>query len=260
MGREALQPQSPGGRRPRGWKSLIELAFAAMAFRFGALRYGAPKRSIRIGGSQPWSSRRGVDPRPLIPTALSNDRLPRDDRTPLTTEAGLSPRGPARQSRVPVDSRPGRSRERYARRRRGVRPGPKGCNPGAAAPPDASIASAPRRGGRGRICRRPNPAGRTRSAQNQAAGPGAASGKEKSCCGAAGMTGEHRQSTVSSRVQAPFWADRSKAWITCSIFRPSAKSTTRDGAPPIAFASSASSMTLSSLNPRPCPGAGQRRA
>ena len=28
----------------RGWKSIIELVFAAMAFRFGALRYSAPKR------------------------------------------------------------------------------------------------------------------------------------------------------------------------------------------------------------------------
>ena len=44
MEREALRPQSPADRPRRGWKSIIELLFAAMAFRFGAIRYSAPKR------------------------------------------------------------------------------------------------------------------------------------------------------------------------------------------------------------------------
>ena len=44
MEREALRPQSPADRLLRRWKSIIELVFAAMAFRFGALRYSAPKR------------------------------------------------------------------------------------------------------------------------------------------------------------------------------------------------------------------------
>ena len=40
MEREALRPQSPADRLLRGWKSIIELVFAAVAFRFGS----APKR------------------------------------------------------------------------------------------------------------------------------------------------------------------------------------------------------------------------
>ena len=43
-GRESLRPQLPGAWRPCGWKDIIPLVFVSMAFRFGALRYGAPKR------------------------------------------------------------------------------------------------------------------------------------------------------------------------------------------------------------------------
>ena len=233
MGREALQPQSPGGRRPRGWKSLIELAFAAMAFRFGALRYGAPKRSIRIGGSQPWSSRRGVDPRPLIPTALSNDRPPARRSAVSSDRAGLGPRVPARPGNSPVESFP------RAARRSAMRGGEGGCG----LDRRAAIRARPPR--RTRLSR-PPPEGRPRPdlSTDKSGRPHpfcARSGRRdqrrrsrrEPCCRAFGMIGEPSSSvySVAGRVQAPFRADRSKAWITRSIFRPSLKSTTRDGAP-----------------------------
>ena len=66
-----------------------------------------------------------------------------------TIEAGPAPRGAAREAEALL--RPGRSPERVSAEAKGGAAGTVGCNPDGAAPADASIASAPGRGGRGRI-------------------------------------------------------------------------------------------------------------
>ena len=82
--------------------------------------------------------------------------------------SGLCPQVPARQGNSPVESFPGRSPEPMAKAKGGAA-WTAGANPGAGAPGGRGIAAAPRRGVRGRICRRPNPAGGTASARHQAA-------------------------------------------------------------------------------------------
>ena len=101
---------------------------------------------------------------PIRDIRLSPDRRRRDFRPALATERALA--AEFRPDRETLLWRVLRAPDADARRRRGARPGPQGP-PGAAAPADASASRAPA-GGRGRVCRRTNPAGRAaNSARDQ---------------------------------------------------------------------------------------------
>ena len=78
----------------------------------------------------------------------------------------LAPRVPARQGNAPRF--PGRCPERVSAEGKGGAAWTERLHPDAAAPADARSASAPRRGGRGRICRRSNPASGDAAADDHA--------------------------------------------------------------------------------------------